>query len=136
MHNKPPPPLVQSFVVCREIYQALGSQDHILVGPFNRATFLRYPAAFRFAFYAYLADLQGRYEVGLRLEDEDDRVVWQWNAPQPVEHTDPLSPHRIVLYDIVAALPRPGRYHMVIAANGDELAHHVLFARLGGEATT
>jgi hypothetical protein len=47
-----------------------------------------------------------------------------------VEQAHPLLSERLALSDIVINFPRPGRYNLVILANGDELAQHVLVARL------
>jgi hypothetical protein len=133
MSTKPPPPLVQSFVVCREIYQRLGSPDHVLVAPFNQITMRQPPVVVQFSVFAYLTDLQGRYELSLEMIDADDRVLWRCNLPNPVEQRDPLLPHRLLLYDLKAPFQRPGRYHLVILANGDAVAHHALWARQSGE---
>ena len=35
MPGKPPPPLVQAFVICREIYEPPGTKDLALVAPFS-----------------------------------------------------------------------------------------------------
>jgi hypothetical protein len=46
--------------------------------------------------------------------------------PEPLRHNDPLLPHRISLHDVVVAFPQPGRYDLVLMANGEDLAHHAL----------
>jgi hypothetical protein len=51
-----------------------------------------------------------------------------------VEEFDPLLSHRIALHDIVVEFPHPGRYNLIILANGNELAHHVLLARSAAPA--
>jgi hypothetical protein len=130
MRGKPPLPQVQAFVVCREIYEAPKSKDLALVAPFSGVTLPRYPARLQFSVYAHLTEARGRYAMGLHLEDSDGQAVWAWDLPNPVEEQDPLLSHRIALHDIVVEFPRPGRYNLSIVANGDELAHHVLVARL------
>jgi hypothetical protein len=44
---------------------------------------------------------------------------------------------RINLHDVVVEYPRPGRYDLVLVANGEDLAHHALEVTAGpppGEA--
>jgi hypothetical protein len=130
MREKPPPPLAQAFVVCREIYEAPTSKELALVAPFTGITLPRYPARMRFAVYAHLTAARGRYAMTLRLEDSEGQVVWAWDLPSPVEEADPLLSRRIALYDIVVEFPRPGRYNLIMLANGDALAQHILVARL------
>jgi hypothetical protein len=121
---------VQAFVVCREIYEARKSRDLVLVAPFSGVTLLRYPAPLQFSVYAHLTAARGRYAMSLHLEDPEGRLVWGWDLPNPVEEANPLLSHRIALYDLVVEFPRPGRYNLLILANGDELAQHCPLARL------
>jgi hypothetical protein len=83
MRGKPPPPLVQAFVVCREIYEAPKSKDLALVAPFSGLTLPRYPGPLQFSVYAHLTEARGRYSMGLHLEDSDGQVVWAWDLPTP-----------------------------------------------------
>jgi hypothetical protein len=120
--------LVQAFLVCREIYES--PRDVVLVGPSSGVTAPAYPVSSRFSVYAHLTDAHGRYQLSLRLVDGDDQVTWEWTVPGLIEEGDPLAPHRVVLHDLVLDFPHPGRYDLVMAANGEDLAHHALWARL------
>lgn len=118
MPAKPPLPLVQAFVVCRELYHSPRTGDLILFAPFSSLTGPRYPAKVPLSVYAHLMDARGRYAIALRLLDAADEVVWEWELPQPIEESDPLAPHRIILPEVPVLFPKAGRYDLVIAVNG------------------
>jgi hypothetical protein len=121
--------LAQAFVVCRTIYEDRRTHEHILVGPFSGITLTFFPAAFRFSIYAHLADAQGVYHLRLELRDSAGDTPWAYDWPEPIRHPNPLEPHRITLHDVVVDFPKPGRYDLVLLANGDDLAHHALELR-------
>jgi hypothetical protein len=80
--------------------------------------------------YAYLTNGHGSYEITLELRDGDDQVQWSWNAPKPILLESPLVRHQFTLYDIVLQFPEPGRYDLLLLANGTEVARHVLHVHL------
>jgi hypothetical protein len=125
----PPQPLVQAFVVCREVFESGHTGDLFLVSPFSRVTVPRFPAEAPLSVYAHLTDAHGRYEVALQLVDGDSEVVWASGQCCVVEEPDPLKPHRVLLREISVGFPRAGRYDLIILANGEPLAHHALWAR-------
>jgi hypothetical protein len=120
---------VQAFVVCREVFESRHTGDLFLVSPFSRVTVPRFPAEPAMSVYAHLTDARGRYEVTLRLVDDDGEVVWAWGQHAVIEEQDPLMPHRVLLREVPVGFPRAGRYDLVIVANGEPLAHHALWAR-------
>jgi hypothetical protein len=124
--RKVPLPLAQAFVVCRTVYQDRRTGEFLLVGPFNGITLHYFPSGFRLSLYAHLTGGHGTYDLALELRDDEDQAVWGWQLPEPIRHDDPLLPHRISLHDVVVAFPRPGRYDLVLMANGEDLAHHAL----------
>ena len=128
MPGKSPPPLVQAFVVCREIHEAPETKELTLVAPFSAFTPPQYPAPLRFSIYAHLTEARGRYAMSLQLEDSEGQIVWNGKIPA-VEEQNPLRSNRIAKNGIVVQIPGPDRYSLTILANGDELAHHVLIAR-------
>jgi hypothetical protein len=44
--------------------------------------------------------------------------------PRPFDEPDPLKPHRLALHDLVMPLPAPGRYELLVLANGVEMSMH------------
>jgi hypothetical protein len=127
--SQPPQPLVQAFVVCREMFESPRSGELVLVTPFSRITMPVFPAAASLSVYAHLTDARGRNDVSLKLEDAEGNEVWQWEGHARVEEADPLMPHRIALYDVLVGFSGPGRYDLVMTANSTDLAHHALWVR-------
>src|SRR5262245_39331107 len=125
-HRRPPLPLAQAFVVCREIFEDCRSHEFILVGPFSGLPLPHFPAKARLSVYAHLTGGHGVYQMALELRDSEEQVVWQWQAPTPLRHDEPLQSYRWTLYDAILEFPCPGRYDLVMLANGEDLARHVL----------
>jgi hypothetical protein len=123
---------VASLVLCREIFEDRRRGDFALIGPFSGIGLSFFPAGFRFSLYAHLADGHGSYQLGLHLRDEEGTTVWQWQWPEPTQF-DPLQPHRLALHDVVVEFPAPGRYDLVLRANGEDLAHHALWLSQKGK---
>jgi hypothetical protein len=69
----------------------------------------------------------GSYNARLCLLDADDEVVWGWNGPELIEHTDPLFAHQVTLHDLMVAVPRPGKYRLVMLFNGEEVCQRVMW---------
>jgi hypothetical protein len=131
MPGKLPPPVAQAFVCCRVIYEDRRTRECILVGPFGGLALSFFPAGYRLSLYADLCGGHGAYELALELRDEDLETVWGWRWPEPIRHGNPLEPHHVILHDAVLKFPRPGRYDLVLLANGEDVAHHGLEVRQG-----
>jgi hypothetical protein len=58
LHRKPPQPLAQSFLVCREIFQDRQTGEYILLAPLAGAAFGAFPAAFRLSLYIKLSGVK------------------------------------------------------------------------------
>jgi hypothetical protein len=126
MPGKLPSPRVQSFVVCEAIYEDRRTQKCILVGPFGGLALNFFPAGFRLSLYADLCGGHGTYQLALESRDEDLEAVWKWQWPEPTRYEDPLYPRHVILHDAVLEFPRPGRYDLVLLANGEDVSHHGL----------
>jgi hypothetical protein len=122
----PPLPLAQAFVVCREIIEDCLSHEFVLVRPFSDIRAAAFPLQFPLAVYVHLTGGHGAYELQLQLRDGEERPLWGWRAPRSIRLADPLAQQRVTLYDAVLGFPRPGRYFLVLLANGEELARHAL----------
>jgi hypothetical protein len=126
MPGKLPPPRAQSFVTCRTIYEDRRSRECILIGPFGGIKLSSFPGSFRFSLYADLCGAHGSFELALQLRDDELEQVWGWQWPEPLSHDNPLAPHHIILHDLVIEFPRPGRYDLVLLANGEEVSYRSL----------
>jgi hypothetical protein len=123
----PPQPLVQAFVVCREMYES-PSHEFALVAPLSHMVLSEFPATAVLCVYAHLTDARGRYAISLRLVDDEGDVIWTAPRGPTVEQTDPLRPHRVVLHNVPIDFPRPGRYDLVLLGNGGPRAMHAIWA--------
>jgi hypothetical protein len=124
VHRKPPQPLAQSFLVCREIFQDRQTGEYILLAPLAGAAFGAFPAAFRLSLYIKLTGAHGAYRMELQLRDQDDRLLGECSSPHPVQQDDPLATCQISWRDLVLRFPQPGKYDLVLLANGEDLSHH------------
>jgi hypothetical protein len=125
------PPLAQAFVVCREIFEDCRTHEFMLIGPFSALTAAGFPLAARLSVYAHLTCGHGSYEVALQLRDAEEEAIWEWTCPAPIELANPLDQHRLTLRDAILGFPKPGRYDLLLLADGQELARHALHARGG-----
>lgn len=122
MSARIPPPQVQAFLVCQQIFEDRRTKKCILVAPFGGISLSQFPAAFRMSLYADLYGGHGSYALALELRDAELDVVWGWRWPKPIEHNDPLEPHHVILHDLVIPFAGPGRYDLVLLANGQDVA--------------
>jgi hypothetical protein len=127
--RQPPLPRAQAFVVCRDILEDCRSHDFVLIAPFSTLNIETFPVAARMSIYADLTCGHGAYAMTLQLLDDADDELWRWDWPQTIRLENPLVYHLLTLYDAVLELPEPGRYDLVLLANGSELARHALYAR-------
>jgi hypothetical protein len=128
------PPLAQAFVVCREIVEDCRSHDFVLIAPFSALQAPKFPFAYRLSIYAHLTCGHGSYALTLQLRDGDDQQLWVWDCPKPIRLDNPLVQHRFTLYDAVLEFPEPGRYDLVMLANGAEVARHALHVLNSGRS--
>ena len=84
--------------------------------PFELAEF---PGSIKFAVYAHLTELHGKYRLELRLEDSQGDVLWAVRADPPVKHEDPLMPHRFAFRDLNVRVAAPGRYDLLLVSEDD-----------------
>jgi hypothetical protein len=127
MKSHPPQPFTQAFVVCREIFEDTHSGDYILFAPRSAFRLPQFPGSIRFAVYAHLTELHGKYSLELRLEDSQGDTLWDVRADPPVKHDDPLMPHRFAFRDLSINIAAPGRYDLLLMTEGMEIARHPLW---------
>ena len=124
MERKPPPPLAESFLICREIFQDLQTGEHILLGPRTGAAFPGFPTAMRLSLFFRLKGGHGTYKLSLLLRNAEGDAVGKCDAPAPWTQTDPLATCQGCWRDLVIQFPRPGMYDFFLQANGEDLSHH------------
>lgn len=128
MSSDTTPPQAQAFVVCRQIFEHPQSRDFALIAPLNRVRLTEFPAKHSVSIYVYLTGGHHSYQMDLHLHDQEDREVWSWCDSIPViDLSNPLQPGELVLYDVILEFPEPGRYDLLLRANGEEVARHVLW---------
>jgi hypothetical protein len=130
-----PTPLVQALVVCKQIYEDTRTGQFLLIAPFNGLVMSAFPATLHCSLYANVSGAHGHYELDLQLRNSNDDIVWDWRLPRGLEHDDPLTPQKLVIYDLVMQLPSAGRYEFFMLANGAMMAQQSLWFQLskGGE---
>jgi hypothetical protein len=111
------------------MYESPQSHEFVLVAPLSRVVVSAFPAGTHLSIYAHITDARGRYTIGLRLVNDEGETVWEWLNGPVVQQADPLLPHRVGLYDVALDFPRPGRYDLVMLANGEQLASHAIWAQ-------
>lgn len=128
MPGQLPVPIAQSFVVCREVIHDQRTNVFVLLGPLSRMPIPReaFPATVQVSVYVQITSGHGQYELELALLDIDEEVVWNWR-PGSVQHPDPLSPHELAFYELLLKIPAPGKYAMLLLANGQEIARQGLW---------
>jgi hypothetical protein len=124
--RKPPLPLAQAFLACREIFNDQRTGHAILVGPTSHVPLPQFPAHVRLSIFVEFTGGHGRYQPRLCLRNGAGEEVWGWGAEEPLEHSDPLLPHQVTLHDVTVAVPRAGRYSLVMLLNGEEFAQRAL----------
>jgi hypothetical protein len=117
-----PCPLAQAFVVCRQIYEDARTGEFILIGPLNHLPMPRSPFTIRLSLYVHLSGGHGLYQMAVHLRDSSDVIPWRWDLPKPLDLPDPLQQLQLGLYDLAIEIPKPGRYDLLLLANGEQMA--------------
>lgn len=125
--RQPPLPLVHAFLACREIFQDRHTGAHIVVGPTSHVPAALFPTHVRLSFLVEVSGGHGTYLPRLALAGDADEEVWGWTAPDPFAIPNPLIPHLVTFLNLPVAVPRPGRYALVLLLNGQEAARRGLW---------
>jgi hypothetical protein len=121
----------KTFQFCRQIFQDTATQEYLLLGPTHQAIVPEFPAFVDLSLYARWTSVQGTYRLELQLQDLEGEVVWAAPEGAPLEGRDPLLVCVITLRHNQVFFPSPGKYDMVMLANGDEVIRDVFWAHLG-----
>jgi hypothetical protein len=129
MPTTPPKPLVNTFVVSREVWQIAGTNDVVLVGPFASINSMGFPVQVAAGAYAQLTNAHGEYDIGLVLHDSEDAEVWRWPMALHINEPNPLMPARMTMAGLMLPFSRPGRYELVLTANSDAIGRYAILAQ-------
>jgi hypothetical protein len=125
--RKPPLPVVQSFITCNEVFRGQRSGTTLLHGPVAHLPIAHFPATVRLSVFAEFTGGHGSYKPSLSLRDGSGQTVWGWPAAEPFKHSKPLMPHEVVFNDLSIAVPRPGRYTLVLLLNDEQAAERSMW---------
>ena len=129
MENKPPTPVMQTFLICREIFQDKWSHHYILVGPSLEFVSQTFPGVTATALYVQVSSCHGRYRPELQLQDFNGQVVWSEALDPPFDAPDPLRTYTLT-FQARLPIPRPGGYDVVLLLNGREVGRRAFKARV------
>jgi hypothetical protein len=124
--RKPPLPVAQTFLTCHEIFYDQQKCMNIIIGPISHVSVKQFPTHVRLSVFTEFSGCHGSYLPRLMLRDAADEVVWGWTVPKPFVQEHPLAVHRHVFADLMLAVPRPGRYVLVLQLNDEEVAQRRL----------
>ena len=130
MERKPPVPLCKSFVVCRQIMQDMASKEFVILGPTHQIVSPVFPMIGNLSFFAQSTSMQGAYILELQLQDMDANVLWRHTFEPPWEHHDPLKIAYLSLQNLGIYFPKPGKFDVVLVANGEEIARTPFWAQM------
>jgi uncharacterized protein DUF6941 len=120
-------PIVQGFLVCRQVFKDVLTGEFIVLGPTSHFRITGFPCKLPVMGFLQVVEAHGHYQFSASLLDPEEEQVWSWSAQESLYHPEPLIPHQIVFHDWVLNVPRPGRYRLELSANGQELVAQSLF---------
>ncbi len=120
--RRPPLPTTLAFVLCRKLEVDRATGEHNLLGTFTHLPVPGFPVNVRLAAYLEFTNGHGLYTPSFRLTDTTDKLVWEWAAQTPFDHTDPLSTLAIGIPELHVLVPAPGVYRLSLFLNGEEAA--------------
>jgi hypothetical protein len=125
---KPPSPVCKSFLICQRIIEDIHGHDHVLIAPTLRHEDFQYPAVVNLAVFALWTSAHGLYTPEIQLQDLEGQVLWRQIYSPPLDIASPLESRAIIFHKCTLVFPRPGKYDVVMVANGDELIRTVFWA--------
>lgn len=130
MEAKPPTPVSKSFLVCRRVILDTYTNEHVLISPIHEVASLTYPVSVPVSVFAQWTSVHGLYQLEFRLQDLEGEVLWRQSIDKPLEVRDPLLVTNLTLHNIHLFFTRPGKYDLVMLANGAEVVRTVFYAHL------
>lgn len=129
---KPNPERLQciSIVICNDIYRDEETKNLILVGTFNQIRSRAFPCQHpQMAMLAGLTNGNGKYELQVSIEHEESGVEIV-TLEGPAHFSDPLAVRDLPIKLRNVFFERPGKYWVMIKADGEILQQRPLFLTL------
>lgn len=123
-----PTPVCKCFVLCRGLFVDPTRQDYTIVSPVHQVFSPRYPLTEDFSVFARWTNAHGSYAIEVQLKSLEGEVLSSCKMEAPFEVHDPLQIWMIPLHHLPMQIPAPGKYEVVMLANGSEVASDTLLA--------
>jgi hypothetical protein len=128
MEHKLPPPTCKAFLICRQVLLDKYTQEYSVLGVTHQVVAPTYPHVAVLSIFAQCTAVPGRYVLELQLQDLEANVVWRNHFDEPLQVDDPLKIGILTLQHQHIYFPRPGKYDLILLANGEEVVRVVLWA--------
>ena len=125
MDRRPPRPVVKSFIVCNRIFEDQATRELILLDPRQQVGAAQFPVILRLSIYAHCTGMHGTYHLELQLQDMEGNSLWGQPIDKPLEAPDPLRGTVMRLVNMDVYFAKPGKYDLVLLANGEEIHRDV-----------
>jgi len=130
MEFTPPVPVCKCLLLCRRIITDAQTGELLLLGPTPEVHGVVFPMNVDLAVFARWTGVQGSYIVELQLQDLEGKVLWHHREETALENYDPLKVCNLTLHRMRIFFSRPGKFEIVMLANGVEVARDVFFAHM------
>src|SRR5262245_536436 len=125
-----PVPVCRSIILCQGILQDARTQTTSLIGLVQNVRGIQFPTVGQFSIYSRWANGHCDYRIEVQLRDAEGAIVWKHAFPQSCPMTDPLTPCELSFHDLKIYIPGPGRFDLVLFANGEEVGRETLIVHL------
>jgi hypothetical protein len=125
-------PICKTFLACRRISKDSKSKETSVEGLRSHFHNLRFPAAVTTRLFVQLKSAHGEYKLEIQLQTDGGEVVWR-EPPHNVSLPEPLMVYEIPM-SASLVFPGPGRYAIVLLANGEEIGRDPCIATLVDQA--
>ncbi len=119
-----------AFALCRQVVEDCRTHDIVLISPTVLHLAFEYPSVANLAVFALWTNAHGAYLPEVQLRDLAGAVIWRQTYSPPMEVTDPLDIRVLTIPSCRLAFPNPGKYEVVLMANGDDVVRTTFLAKV------